>query len=188
SSLEEISGSKYGRDETVDTAFKVISDHIRTVSFAVADGALPSNEGRGYVLRRLIRRAVRFSKELNIKRAFLYELTDTVADVMGGFYTNVRERRDFIKEVRQKEQERFLVTLDEGIRIYEGLRDEARRNGSVIKGEDAFRLYDTYGFPYELTKEYAEQDGLSVDEDRKSTRLNSSHVSISYAVFCLKKK
>lgn len=165
SSLEEISGSKYGRDETVDTAFKVISDHIRTVSFAVADGALPSNEGRGYVLRRLIRRAVRFSKELNIKRAFLYELTDTVADVMGGFYTNVRERRDFIKEVIKKEEERFLVTLDEGIRIYEGLRDEARRNGSVIKGEDAFRLYDTYGFPYELTKEYAEQDGLSVDEE-----------------------
>src|SRR5699024_10131678 len=165
SSLEEISGSKYGRDETVDTAFKVISDHIRTVSFAVADGALPSNEGRGYVLRRLIRRAVRFSKELNIKRAFLYELTDTVADVMGGFYTNVRERRDFLKEVIKKEAERFLGTLDEGIRIYEGLRDEARRNGSVIKGEDAFRLYDTYGFPYELTKEYAEQDGLSVDEE-----------------------
>src|SRR5699024_4258059 len=157
----------------------------------VADGALPSNEGRGYVLRRLIRRAVRFSKDLNIKRAFMYELADTVADVMGGFYTNVRDRRDFIREVIKKEEARFLVTLDEGIRIYEGLRDEARKNDSVIKGEDAFRLYDTYGFPYELTREYAGQDGLSVDEegfieemkqqrerarnarksDRKSTRL-----------------
>src|SRR5699024_5782160 len=116
-SLEEISGSRYGRDTVVDTAFKVISDHIRTVSFAVADGALPSNEGRGYVLRRLIRRAVRFSKDLNIKRAFMYELADTVADVMGGFYTNVRDRRDFIREVIKKEEERFLDTLDEGIRI-----------------------------------------------------------------------
>ena len=164
-SLEEISGSRYGRDTVVDTAFKVISDHIRTVSFAVADGALPSNEGRGYVLRRLIRRAVRFSKDLNIKRAFMYELADTVADVMGGFYTNVRDRRDFIREVIKKEEERFLDTLDEGIRIYEGLRDEARKNDSVIKGEDAFRLYDTYGFPYELTREYAGQDGLSVDEE-----------------------
>lgn len=163
--LEKISGSEYGRDIQVDTAFKVISDHIRTVSFAVADGALPSNEGRGYVLRRLIRRAVRFSKDLNIRRAFMYELVDTVADVMGGFYSNVQERKDFTKEVIKKEEERFLVTLDEGIRIYEGLRDEAVKKGSVISGEDAFRLYDTYGFPYELTKEYAENDGLQVDEE-----------------------
>ncbi|AKG73929.1 alanine--tRNA ligase [Salinicoccus halodurans] len=163
--LEKISGSSYGQDDQIDTAFKVISDHIRTVSFAVADGALPSNEGRGYVLRRLIRRAVRFSKDLNIRRAFMYELVDTVAEVMGGFYSNVRERKDFIKEVIKKEEERFLVTLDEGIRIYEGLRDEAKKNDSVISGEAAFRLYDTYGFPYELTKEYAENDGLKVDEE-----------------------
>ncbi len=163
--LEDISGSKYGHDPHIDTAFKVISDHIRTVSFAVADGALPSNEGRGYVLRRLIRRAVRFSKDLNIKRAFMFELVDTVAEVMGDFYSNVEERKDFIKEVIKKEEERFLVTLDEGIRIYEGLRDTARKNDSIISGEDAFRLYDTYGFPYELTKEYAENDGLAVDEE-----------------------
>lgn len=164
-SLEKVSGHKYGHDDQIDTAFKVISDHIRTVSFAVADGALPSNEGRGYVLRRLIRRAVRFSKDLNIKRAFMYELVDTVSEVMGGFYSNIHERKDFIKEVIKKEEERFLVTLDEGIRIYEGLRDEAKKNNSIIDGEDAFRLYDTYGFPYELTKEYAENDGLEVDEE-----------------------
>lgn len=164
-SLEKVSGHKYGHDDQIDTAFKVITDHIRTVSFAVADGALPSNEGRGYVLRRLIRRAVRFSKDLNIKRAFMYELVDTVSEVMGGFYSNIHERKDFIKEVIKKEEERFLVTLDEGIRIYEGLRDEAKKNNSIIDGEDAFRLYDTYGFPYELTKEYAENDGLEVDEE-----------------------
>ncbi|MFC3417975.1 alanine--tRNA ligase [Salinicoccus hispanicus] len=162
--IEEISGYKYGEDENKDVAFKVISDHIRTVSFAVADGALPSNEGRGYVLRRLIRRAVRFSKELNIARAFMYELADPVADVMHGFYPNVSERKAFIKEVIRKEEERFLATLDEGIQIYDQVKQKAAKDDGIISGSDAFRLYDTYGFPYELTKEYAENDGLEVDE------------------------
>lgn len=162
--IEEISGYAYGEDRNKDVAFKVISDHIRTVSFAVADGALPSNEGRGYVLRRLIRRAVRFSKELNIARAFMYELVDPVADVMHGFYPNVSERRTFIKEVIRKEEERFLSTLDEGIQIYDQVKQRAAGGNGIISGSDAFRLYDTYGFPYELTKEYAENDGLTVDE------------------------
>ncbi|WP_020008510.1 alanine--tRNA ligase [Salinicoccus albus] len=162
--IEALSGIKYGTDRKTDAAFKVISDHIRTVSFAVADGALPSNEGRGYVLRRLLRRAVRFSKDLKIKRAFMFELVDTVSSVMSGFYPNVADRKDFIKEVIKKEEERFLGTLDEGIRIYEGLKEKALEHGRIIKGEDAFRLYDTYGFPFELTREYAENDGLSIDE------------------------
>jgi alanyl-tRNA synthetase len=165
SRIEAVSGRKYGQSEDTDVAFKVISDHIRTVSFAVADGALPSNEGRGYVLRRLIRRAVRFSKELDIERAFMYELADPVAEVMHGFYPNVTERLSFIRDVIRKEEERFLATLDEGIQIYEQVREKANAGGGVISGHDAFRLYDTYGFPYELTKEYAENDGLEVDEE-----------------------
>ncbi|WP_342389234.1 alanine--tRNA ligase [Salinicoccus bachuensis] len=165
SRIEKISGKKYGQNENTDVAFKVISDHIRTVSFAVADGALPSNEGRGYVLRRLIRRAVRFSKELDIERAFMYELADPVAEVMHGFYPNVTERLSFIRDVIQKEEERFLATLDEGIQIYEQVREKAKSGEGVISGHDAFRLYDTYGFPYELTKEYAGNDGLEVDEE-----------------------
>ncbi|MCG7332901.1 alanine--tRNA ligase [Salinicoccus roseus] len=165
SRIEAVSGRKYGQSEDTDVAFKVISDHIRTVSFAVADGALPSNEGRGYVLRRLIRRAVRFSKELDIERAFMYELADPVAEVMHGFYPNVTERLSFIRDVIRKEEERFLATLDEGIQRYEQVREKAKAGGGVISGHDAFRLYDTYGFPYELTKEYAENDGLEVDEE-----------------------
>ncbi|MFD2829561.1 alanine--tRNA ligase [Corticicoccus populi] len=163
--IEEVSGKKYGENDSQDVAFKVISDHIRTVSFAVADGALPSNEGRGYVLRRLLRRAVRFSKELGIEQAFMYQLVDTVSGIMEEFYPNVAERKDFIKDIVRKEEERFLSTLDEGIRIYEGLRDSVKNTTKTISGEDAFKLYDTYGFPYELTKEYAENDGLSVDEE-----------------------
>lgn len=162
--IEEVSNKSYGVSDSQDVAFKVISDHVRTVSFAIADGALPSNEGRGYVLRRLLRRAVRFAKELSINEAFMYSLVDTVGDIMKGFYPNVQEKSDFIKEVVKKEEERFLATLDEGIRIYESFKASVKDTTGVISGEDAFKLYDTYGFPYELTKEYAENDGLEVDE------------------------
>ena len=162
--IEKVSGQKYGESEELDTAFKVISDHIRTVTFAIADGALPSNEGRGYVLRRLIRRAVRFSKDLKINKAFMYNLVDVVGDVMGAFYPNVKEKASFIKDVVKGEEERFLTTLDEGMQIYQGLRDRALAGDKVIAGKDAFKLYDTYGFPYELTVEYAALDGLEVDE------------------------
>src|SRR5690625_458986 len=162
--IEEVSNKSYGVSDSQDVAFKVISDHVRTVSFAIADGALPSNEGRGYVLRRLLRRAVRFAKELGINEAFMYSLVDTVGDIMKGFYPNVQEKSDFIKEVVRKEEERFLSTLDEGIRIYESFKAAVKDTTGIISGEDAFKLYDTYGFPYELTKEYAENDGLTVDE------------------------
>jgi alanyl-tRNA synthetase len=163
--IEEVSAQKYGENPARDVAFKVISDHIRTVSFAVADGALPSNEGRGYVLRRLLRRAVRFSKELDINTAFMYKLVNIVAEIMKDFYPNIKERESFISDIVKKEEERFLSTLDEGIHIYEKLRDEVKDTTQVISGKDAFKLYDTYGFPFELTKEYAESDGLSVDDD-----------------------
>ncbi len=162
--VEKVSGQKYGQSDELDTAFKVISDHIRTVTFAIADGALPSNEGRGYVLRRLIRRAVRFSKDLKIEKAFMFNLVDVVGDVMGGFYPNVKEKASFIKDVVKGEEERFLATLDDGIKIYQSLRDQALSGDKVIAGKDAFKLYDTYGFPFELTVEYAALDGLTVDE------------------------
>ena len=162
--LEEESGKEYGKNKSDDTAFKVIGDHIRTVTFAIADGALPSNEGRGYVLRRLIRRAVRFSQELGLKHAFMYKLVDVVARHMEDFYPNVRERSEFIAEVIKKEEDRFLSTLDEGMKIYEEMKHNAKNNNNVLSGYDAFKLYDTYGFPYELTEEYAQLDGLTVDK------------------------
>lgn len=171
--VEKVSGKTYGESENHDTAFKVISDHIRTVTFAIADGALPSNEGRGYVLRRLIRRAVRFSKELDLEKAFMFNLVDVVGDIMGEFYPNVREKASFVKEVVKGEEERFLSTLDDGIKIYQGLRDSALRDDKVIAGKDAFKLYDTYGFPYELTVEYAALDGLTVDGAEFTAEMNA---------------
>lgn len=163
---EEISGKIYRDDSKLDVAFKVIADHIRTVSFAIGDGALPSNEGRGYVLRRLLRRAVRYAKMLGIERPFMYELVDTVGDVMVDFYPQVPEKADFIKRVIKNEEERFHETLHDGLAILNTVAQTSKANGEhVISGEDAFRLYDTYGFPLELTVEYAEDHQMSVDEE-----------------------
>ncbi|AHA30297.1 alanine--tRNA ligase [Exiguobacterium sp. MH3] len=163
---EEISGKIYRDDSKLDVAFKVIADHIRTVSFAIGDGALPSNEGRGYVLRRLLRRAVRYAKMLGIERPFMYELVDTVGNVMVDFYPQVPEKADFIKRVIKNEEERFHETLHDGLAILNTVAQTSKENGEhVISGEDAFRLYDTYGFPLELTVEYAEDHQMSVDEE-----------------------
>ncbi|WP_214723702.1 alanine--tRNA ligase [Exiguobacterium sp. s143] len=163
---EEISGKIYRDDSKLDVAFKVIADHIRTVSFAIGDGALPSNEGRGYVLRRLLRRAVRYAKMLGIERPFMYELVDTVGNVMVDFYPQVPEKADFIKRVIKNEEERFHETLHDGLTILNTVAQTSKANGEhVISGEDAFRLYDTYGFPLELTVEYAEDHQMSVDEE-----------------------
>lgn len=163
---EEISGKIYRDDSKLDVAFKVIADHIRTVSFAIGDGALPSNEGRGYVLRRLLRRAVRYAKMLGIERPFMYELVDTVGSVMIDFYSQVPEKADFIKRVIKNEEERFHETLHDGLAILNTVAQTSKANGEhVISGEDAFRLYDTYGFPLELTVEYAEDHQMSVDEE-----------------------
>lgn len=161
---ETISGEKYRTDNEKDTAFKVIADHIRTVTFAVGDGALPSNEGRGYVLRRLLRRAVRYAKKLNINRPFMYELVPVVGEVMNDFYPEVLEKTAFIQRVIKNEEERFHETLHEGEAILTDVIEKAKKQGTgTISGEDAFRLYDTYGFPIELTEEYAEDENLVVD-------------------------
>jgi alanyl-tRNA synthetase len=164
---ESISGEKYRNgDLEKDMAFKVIADHIRTVTFAVGDGALPSNEGRGYVLRRLLRRAVRYSKKLNINRPFMFELVPVVGEVMKDFYPEVLEKKDFIAKIVKNEEERFHETLHDGEAILAEVITKAKEEKTtVISGVDAFRLYDTYGFPIELTEEYAEEAGMTVDHE-----------------------
>lgn len=163
---EEMSGVKYGLDNENDTAFKVIADHVRAVSFAIGDGALPSNEGRGYVLRRLLRRAVRYGRKLGITKPFLYELTPVVGETMKDFYPEVLEKAAFIQKVIKAEEERFLETLTDGLHILENLVGERTAAGETqIAGADAFKLYDTYGFPFDLTEDYALEHGMTVDRE-----------------------
>jgi alanyl-tRNA synthetase len=161
---EQLADAEYGKDSLSDEAFKVIADHIRTVAFAIGDGALPSNEGRGYVLRRLLRRAVRYAKKININRPFMFELVPVVAEIMVDYYPTVKEKTEFIQKVMKSEEERFHETLNEGLAILSEVMEKAKDNG-VIAGEDIFRLYDTYGFPVELTEEYAEEQGLAIDHE-----------------------
>lgn len=163
---EKLSGQAYGKEKDKDTAFKVISDHVRTVVFAVSDGALPSNEGRGYVLRRLLRRAVRYGKEINIDKPFMYKLVPIVGDIMKDYYPDVLQNTEFIQRVIQNEEERFHETLNEGLEIFSSLIQRAKAEGKdTIPGEEVFRLYDTYGFPVELTEEYAEEEKMKVDHE-----------------------
>ncbi|HEI7544436.1 TPA: alanine--tRNA ligase [Staphylococcus aureus] len=161
--IEKVSGKQYLVNNEQDVAFKVIADHIRTIAFAISDGALPANEGRGYVLRRLLRRAVRFSQTLGINEPFMYKLIDIVADIMEPYYPNVKEKADFIKRVIKSEEERFHETLEDGLAILNELIKKAKETTNEINGKDAFKLYDTYGFPIELTEEIAVQAGLKVD-------------------------
>jgi alanyl-tRNA synthetase len=161
---EQLASVKYGESASSDEAFKVIADHIRTVAFAIGDGALPSNEGRGYVLRRLLRRAVRYAKKININRPFMFELVPVVAEIMVDYYPTVKEKTEFIQKVMKSEEERFHETLNEGLAILSEVMEKAKEKG-VIAGEDIFRLYDTYGFPVELTEEYAEEQGLGIDHE-----------------------
>lgn len=161
-----ISGIKYKTNAEYDVAFKVIADHVRMVTFAVGDGVLPSNEGRGYIIRRLLRRAVRYGKVLGIDRPFLWELTATVGEVMGSYYPEVLEKREFIEKVIRTEEERFHETLTDGLAILADLCAKARAEGkNEISGPDAFKLYDTYGFPFDLTEDYATEQGMVVDRE-----------------------
>ncbi|MFX3634839.1 MAG: alanine--tRNA ligase [Candidatus Pristimantibacillus sp.] len=162
----EIAGVKYKVNEETDVALKVIADHIRTVAFAVGDGVMPSNEGRGYIIRRLLRRAVRYGKTIGIDRPFLFELTAVVGQVMGVYYPEVVDKREFIERVIRTEEERFHETLSDGLTILSELVDGARQAGNKeISGEDAFRLYDTYGFPFDLTEDFASENGMTVDRE-----------------------
>jgi alanyl-tRNA synthetase len=172
--IEKVSGEKYGEVEQKDIAFKVIADHIRTVAFAIGDGALPSNEGRGYVLRRLLRRAVRFGKQLGVNKSFMFELVPVVGEIMQDFYPQVTEKKEFIMKVIKNEEERFHETLTDGMAILSGVIDNVKSAGSsTVAGVDAFRLYDTYGFPFELTEELAEEAGVTVDRAGFDTEMDS---------------
>lgn len=157
---EKYSQIKYNDNKI---AYRVIADHIRTVSFALADGALFSNEGRGYVLRRIIRRAIRYSKQLNIKEAFMYKLVDVVAEIMKDFYPSLEEKKDLIKKLVKIEEDRFEQTLHDGEKLLQSLLQSS--TDKVLLGADVFKLYDTYGFPYELTLEIALENGFEVDQE-----------------------
>ncbi|MEB8066908.1 MULTISPECIES: alanine--tRNA ligase [Mammaliicoccus] len=163
--VEAVSGVKYLQSKEQDIAFKVIADHIRTISFAIGDGALPANEGRGYVLRRLLRRAVRFSQTLNVNEPFLYKLVDIVAEIMEPYYPNVKAQSDFIKKVVKSEEDRFHETLEDGLAILNTMMNSAKQKDNILSGSDAFKLYDTYGFPIELTEEITAQEGITIDND-----------------------
>lgn len=161
-----ITGNKYGQDDKTDLALKVIADHCRAVTFAVSDGVLPGNEGRGYVIRRLLRRAVRFGRVLGVHEPFLYQVAGAVVKQMGGSYPDLVQRQEHVLKVIRSEEERFLETLAQGSDLIARLVEEAKAAGlQEISGQDAFRLYDTFGFPLELTKEIAEENDLQVDED-----------------------
>ena len=163
---EEFSDSKkYGSNASDDIQFKIIADHIRTITFAIGDGALPSNMGRGYVIRRLLRRAVVAGKKLGIDEPFLAKMVPTVGKIMKDYYPDVLENADYIASVIKSEEDRFSATLNGGLNLLNNVIAEAKENGTnEIDGRTAFKLYDTYGFPIELTKEYAADEGLSVDQ------------------------
>lgn len=161
-----ITGLEYKKDPKKDISLRVITDHIRSTVFMVSDGVLPSNEGRGYVLRRLLRRAARHGKLLNIDRQFLYEVADTVIDCSKDAYPELAEKRDYIKKIIKKEEERFDATIDNGIVVLEEYIAAAKSEGRMkISGAEAFKLHDTYGFPLDLTLEMAQENGLGVDEE-----------------------
>jgi alanyl-tRNA synthetase len=162
----QLAGVKYHVNEETDVALKVIADHVRTVAFSVGDGVLPSNEGRGYVIRRLLRRAVRYGKVIGMDKPFLHTLTPIVGEVMGVYYPEVVEKREFIEKVIRTEEERFHETLSDGLAILAELTEKARAAGKAeISGPDAFKLYDTYGFPFDLTEDFASEKGMTVDRE-----------------------
>ncbi|MBD0381753.1 alanine--tRNA ligase [Paenibacillus sp. WST5] len=162
----ELAGVKYHVNEEHDVALKVIADHIRTVAFSVGDGVLPSNEGRGYVIRRLLRRAVRYGKVLGMDKPFLHKLVPTVGEIMGVYYTEVVDKAEFIEKVIRTEEERFHETLSDGLNILAEMVEKTRHaGGSQISGPDAFKLYDTYGFPFDLTEDFAAEKGMTVDRE-----------------------
>lgn len=165
---------KYGDAPQTDVSFKVIADHIRALSFAIGDGALPSNEGRGYVLRRLLRRAVMHGKKLGINEAFLYKLVPVVGEIMVSYYPEVLQQKDFIEKVVRTEEERFHETINEGLSLLnEVIKEVKDAKGDTLDGKIIFKLYDTFGFPVELTEEVAEDEGLKVDHAGFETEMEA---------------
>lgn len=164
----EISGKKYGEDNTTDISIRAITDHARAATFMISDGVIPSNEGRGYVLRRIIRRAVRHGKLIGISRPFFMELCDTVINENKSGYPELIEKKELITKVIVNEESAFNKTIDQGLSMLETLT----ANGSCLSGEDAFKLYDTYGFPIDLTKDILAEKGMKLDEERFKELMN----------------
>ena len=158
----EISGKEYGKDEKTDVSIRAITDHARASTFMISDGIIPSNEGRGYVLRRIIRRAVRHGKLIGIIRPFFWELCEAVINENKSGYSELEDKKELIKKVITNEEASFNKTIDQGLSMLENLTKE----GGVLSGEDAFRLYDTYGFPFDLTVDILTEKGMTVDENR----------------------
>ncbi len=178
SAIEKLTGKRYGstlpkagstgetEEERIDVAFRVIADHLRTLTFAIGDGIRPSNEGRGYVLRRILRRAVRYGRILGFHKPFLHELVPVVADTMGAVFSQVDRDRDAIAKTIREEEESFSKTIDRGLALFEEVAATAAASpGKAVSGADAFKLYDTYGFPLDLTQLMARERGLGLDED-----------------------
>ncbi|MBO4540559.1 MAG: alanine--tRNA ligase, partial [Bacilli bacterium] len=168
--VEELSGVKYAAPNLM--SFRVIADHARTMAFALSDGANFSNEGRGYVLRRVIRRAMRYGQKIGLKEPFMHKLIDVVVDEYKDFYPNLAEKRDLVKKMVKNEEEKFLKTLVTGEAILRDLLEEHKD----IKGEEAFKLYDSFGFPLELTLEIAKENGGSVDVEGFQKKMEEQRI------------
>ena len=172
-----IAGKEYGVDKNTDISIRVITDHIRSATFMISDGVIPSNEGRGYVLRRILRRACRHGKLLGINRSFLPELGVIAIGESEGAYPELAEKKDYILKVIAIEEERFDATIDAGLSILNKLVEDAKSNNlTTLSGEDVFKLYDTYGFPIDLTREIAEEAGLAIDEARFTALMQEQKV------------
>ncbi|WP_130807205.1 alanine--tRNA ligase [Senegalia massiliensis] len=172
--IEKITNQKYKNDNKDDVSIRVITDHIRAICFLVSDGVIPSNEGRGYVLRRLIRRASRHGKLLGIKNSFLSNLSDVVIENWKEFYSNLEDKRLQIKKIIKIEEDKFEETIDQGIEILKKYIDDMKNNDeTILDGYKAFKLYDTYGFPLDLTKEILEDEKLDVDEEQFNLEMES---------------
>ncbi len=182
-------GIAYKQDEETITAYRVISDHSRSSVMAIFDGALPANEGRGYVIRRLIRRAVRYGRKLGYHEPFLYRIVPIAAQVMQGVSPEIVERVDYIANVIKAEEESFLQTLDQGLNILEKMVDKMKQTGQKeLTGKEAFKLYDTYGFPLDLTEDILEEEGLQIDEsgfnsemDKQRARARAAREETSFS-------
>ncbi len=171
--VSEITGAKYGQSHQIDVSLRVITDHIRSATMMICDGVLPSNEGRGYVLRRLLRRAARHGKLLGVDRPFLFEVCATVIGENECAYPDLREKESYITRVIRMEEESFAKTIDGGMKIFtEMLESHKAEGGKTFSGADAFKLYDTYGFPIDLTVEMVEEEGMSVDQDAFKQLMN----------------
>ncbi|MDE6536673.1 MAG: alanine--tRNA ligase [Muribaculaceae bacterium] len=171
--ISELSGKEYGKDAKIDVAMRVAADHVRTIAFSIADSQLPSNAKAGYVIRRILRRAVRYVYTfLGQKEAFLYKLIDTLSEQMGGAYPELPAQKELIKKVIKEEEDSFLRTLENGIRLLDSFIEKAKQeNSKVLSGEDAFVLYDTYGFPLDLTELILREQGMEIDKEGFDARM-----------------